>query len=131
MVIGLAPGGVRAQIPFAFNSARLHLDSGTGHYSFEDVTHEPASAAGGTGSGQIKASMDGAIVAVLAEVGDEVVIGQTLLVLEAMKMEHQLKADVDGVVESVNATVGEQVKERQVLITVAAEADGSQSEEQE
>jgi geranyl-CoA carboxylase alpha subunit len=127
----VARRGIRQQIPFAFDGARLHLDSGTGHYSFEDVTHEPASAAGGTGSGQIKASMDGAIVAVLAAVGDEVVIGQTLLVLEAMKMEHQLKADVDGVVESVNATVGEQVKERQVLITVAAEADGSQSEEQE
>ena len=75
--------------------------------------------------------MDGAIVAVLAEVGDEVVIGQTLLVLEAMKMEHQLKADVDGVVERVNAAIGDQVKERQVLITVSAEADGSHSEGQE
>jgi len=122
--------GIREQISYVLDGTCLHLDGGKGHYSFEDVTHEPASAAGGVGSGQIKASMDGAIIDVLAKVGDIVTTGQTLVVLEAMKMEHQLKADVDGVVESVSATVGDQVKERQVLVTVSPEAGTSQSDSQ-
>ena len=109
---------VREKIRFAFAGARLHLDSGTGHYTFEDITHDPASVVGGAASGQIKASMDGAIVDVLAQPGDVVAAGQTLVVLEAMKMEHQLKAGIDGVVESVGASVGDQVKERQVLVTI-------------
>jgi geranyl-CoA carboxylase alpha subunit len=76
-------------------------------------------AAGAVGSGQLQASMDGAIVAVLVQAGDAVSAGQTLVVLEAMKMEHQLKAGIDGVVETVSAAPGDQVKNRQVLVTLA------------
>jgi len=65
--------------------------------------------------------MDGAIVDVLVQEGDVVTAGQTLVVLEAMKMEHQLKAAIDGTVENVSASIGEQVKERQVLVTVGAQ----------
>lgn len=115
--------GILESLSYAFSSGCLYLDAGRGHFSFEDVTQEAAVAAGGTGSGQVKASMDGAIVDVLVGEGDTVTVGQTLVVLEAMKMEHQLKAAVDGVVESVATRVGEQVKERQVLVTVAAQAD--------
>ncbi|MFT5711232.1 MAG: geranyl-CoA carboxylase alpha subunit [Halioglobus sp.] len=118
--------GVRESVSYAFSSGRLYLDAGRGHFSFEDVTQEAAIAVGGARSGEVKASMDGAIVDVLVSEGDSVIAGQTLVVLEAMKMEHQLKAAVDGVVESVATRVGEQVKERQVLVTVAAHADATQ-----
>jgi geranyl-CoA carboxylase alpha subunit len=118
--------GVRETLSYAFSSGRLYLDAGRGHFIFEDVTQEAAIAAGGAGSGQVKASMDGAIVDVLVGEGDAVTVGQTLVVLEAMKMEHQLKAAVDGVVESVATRVGEQVKERQVLVTVATQADATE-----
>jgi geranyl-CoA carboxylase alpha subunit len=57
----------------------------------------------------------------LVQAGDAVSAGQTLVVLEAMKMEHQLKAGIDGVVETVSAVPGDQVKNRQVLVTLAAE----------
>jgi geranyl-CoA carboxylase alpha subunit len=117
--------GLRERVSFAFSETQsgtlLHLDDGSGHWSFEDVTHEAAVAAGVVGSGQLQASMDGAIVAVLVQAGDAVSAGQTLVVLEAMKMEHQLKAGIDGVVETVSAAPGDQVKNRQVLITLAAE----------
>ena len=123
--------GIREQHAYARDGAKLHLDDGAGHYSFEDVTQEPASAAGGAGSGQIKASMDGAIIDVLAQAGDLVVAGQTLVVLEAMKMEHQLKSDVDGVVESVSAAIGDQVKERKVLITVVPQSTSATDDSKE
>ena len=118
--------GVRETLSYAFSSGRLYLDAGRGHFSFEDVTQEAATAAGGVGSGQVKASMDGAIIDVLVGEGDTVTVGQTLVVLEAMKMEHQLKAAVDGVVESVVTRVGEQVKERQVLVTVVEQAGAAE-----
>lgn len=97
-----------------------------GAYSqFEDVTHLSASAKESIGSGQISASMDGAIIEVFVASGDKVLKGQTLVILEAMKMEHPLKADIDGVIDVINVKKGDQVKLRQLLIQVKAdEADG-------
>jgi geranyl-CoA carboxylase alpha subunit len=83
-----------------------------------DVTHRPAAGAGGAGGGQVKATMDGAIVDVLVADGDTVTAGETLVVLEAMKMEHPLKAGIDGVV-ALSCQVGQQVKSKQVLATVS------------
>ena len=45
--------------------------------------------------------------------------GQTLLVLEAMKIQQQIKSDVDGVVDGLIGQVGQQVKKRQLLLNVA------------
>jgi len=60
--------------------------------------------------------MDGLIIDVLVNEGDQVEADQTLIVLEAMKMEHRLKAAISGTVESVLTSVGDQVKTRQLLI---------------
>jgi len=62
--------------------------------------------------------MDGAILEVLVREGDTVEQGQTLVILEAMKMEVQLKADAAGTVESVCVKAGDQVKTRQILVAV-------------
>ena len=115
----IVSNNLRRRCTFAKQDTTVYLDDGNGHFIFTDVTHMPA-AAGGSGSGQVKASMDGAIVDVLVKAGDVVAVGQTLVVLEAMKMEHQLKAGISGVVEAVNAAVGQQVKSKQMLVVVAA-----------
>lgn len=47
-------------------------------------------------AGSLAAPMPGKVFKVLAKVGDTVTQGQTLLILEAMKMEHPIKADKDG-----------------------------------
>ncbi len=111
--------GIRETLCYAFDNNTLYLDDGCGHFVFNDITQQPAAAAGGAGSGQIKALMDGAILEVLVREGDAVEQGQTLVVLEAMKMELQLKADAAGTVKSVNVKAGEQVKTRQILVTVS------------
>jgi geranyl-CoA carboxylase alpha subunit len=115
----IVSNNLRRRCTFAKQATTVYLDDGNGHFIFTDITHMPA-AAGGSGSGQVKASMDGAIVDVLVKAGDVVAVGQTLVVLEAMKMEHQLKAGISGVVEAVNTAVGQQVKSKQVLVVVAA-----------
>ncbi len=115
--------GVRESVAYSFDDKQLYIDDGCGHFILEDVTHKPADAAGGAGSGQVKASMDGAIVDVLVAEGDSVEAGQTLVVLEAMKMEHPLKAGVTGVVKAISCSAGQQVKSKQLLVTVEAPAE--------
>ncbi|MDX5297890.1 MAG: biotin/lipoyl-binding protein, partial [Gammaproteobacteria bacterium] len=86
----------------------------------EDRTHQGREASAGSGSGRVLASMDGAIVALNVQEGDTVSAGQTLVVLEAMKMEHPLKADLAGTVRTCTVSVGDQVKRRQLLIHIDA-----------
>lgn len=72
--------------------------------------------------------MDGAVIEISVTEGDTVRAGQTLAVLEAMKMEHPLKADRDGRASDIRVRAGDQVRNRQVLLTVSAE-DSSNSGE--
>jgi len=108
-------------LDYAFDGERLFIDTGSGNQGFVNTTHEVRSTHQSAGNNEILASMDGAIVDVLVGEGDAVEQGQTVLVLEAMKMEHQLKAEVSGVVESVNARKGDQVSARQLLIEIEAD----------
>ena len=57
-------------------------------------------------------------VNILVNKGDQVIKGQTLLVLEAMKIQQQIKSDVDGIVDDVLGQQGQQVKKRQMLFTI-------------
>ncbi|MFH4310148.1 acetyl-CoA carboxylase biotin carboxyl carrier protein subunit, partial [Acinetobacter baumannii] len=68
--------------------------------------------------GKIRAPMDGAVVNILVNEGDQVVKGQTLLILEAMKIQQQIKSDVDGVVAEILGQQGQQVKKRQMLFSI-------------
>jgi geranyl-CoA carboxylase alpha subunit len=85
---------------------------------FEDITYAPAEPKGGGGANGVRAPMAGRIVKVMAEPGAKVAKNQILVILEAMKMEHELKALADGVVESVSAKAGDQVAIRQTLVTL-------------
>ena len=73
------------------------------------------------GANAIAAPMPGTMIEVLVEVGDAVEAGQTLAVMEAMKMEHLLTALNAGVVTAVHATAGASVDEGAVLIELGAE----------
>ena len=85
----------------------------------ENITYAAPEAAEVVGDGKIRAPMDGAIVNLLVNAGDTVVKGQTLLILEAMKIQQQIKSDVDGVVDELIGQVGQQVKKRQLLLNVS------------
>tara|TARA_B110000116_G_scaffold261028_1_gene264751 strand:+ start:1855 stop:2355 length:501 start_codon:yes stop_codon:yes gene_type:complete len=65
---------------------------------------------------KLKAPMPGKVLDVLVTLGQEVVKGDGLVILEAMKMENVLKADDVGVVKSVNVSIGEAVEKNNVLI---------------
>jgi geranyl-CoA carboxylase alpha subunit len=106
----------------------LHLD-GTPHGA-EDRSLEPALRAGPAGGdGKIRASLTGRVVAVPVAVGDAVQAGQSVLVVEAMKMEHVHAAGVGGVVAAVHAAVGEQVGAGRVVLEITPRAVTAQADQ--
>jgi biotin carboxyl carrier protein len=66
--------------------------------------------------GDLKAPMPGLVVEIPVEEGQKISKGDTLLILEAMKMENSLKAIADGVVKKVMVKKGQAVDKNQVLI---------------
>jgi biotin carboxyl carrier protein len=65
---------------------------------------------------QIKAPMPGLVLSILVAEGDEVKKGDSLLVLEAMKMENMIKSPTDGVIKKVAVKQGDKVEKNEVLI---------------
>lgn len=114
--------GVRRKVNYSLRDRELYLDTGHGNVMIEDVTYAPPVASEVAGDGKIRAPMDGAIINVLVQVGERVVKGQTLVILEAMKIQQQIKSDVDGVVEELIGQVGQQVKKRQQLLNISIDA---------
>ncbi len=76
----------------------------------------PAPAAGG--ANVVSAPMPGNVLKVLVNQGDAVKKGQTLLILEAMKMENEIVAPADGTVQSVSAKEGSAVDTGATLVTL-------------
>ena len=74
-------------------------------------------AAGGAKSG-VKSPLPGVILDIKVNVGDEVKKGQTLIILEAMKMENSINADKDGKVAAINVSKGESVLEGTDLVII-------------
>ena len=83
---------------------------------------EPGASESEDGGG-LTAPMPGKVLDVLVEVGQLVESGQTLMVLEAMKMEHRILASTAGQVTGVHFTAGEQVQQGSVLLEMAETED--------
>lgn len=64
----------------------------------------------------VKATMPGLILEIIAKVGDVVEKGDKLLILEAMKMENVLKSPGEGTISSIEVSQGDGVEKNQVLI---------------
>ena len=81
---------------------------------------EPAAApAAGGPAKPLKSPLPGSITKILVTPGQAVKKGETLLMMEAMKMENEIKAEKDGVVAEIKVTVGQNVMNDDVLLTIA------------
>jgi 3-methylcrotonyl-CoA carboxylase alpha subunit/geranyl-CoA carboxylase alpha subunit len=105
------------------NAGRWHvqLTGGTSQTSAElwldDLSHAPIQAAGTVGpSHELRAPFNGKLMAVHAVVGQTVARGETLLVIESMKLEHALAAPRDAVVAELLVQPGAQVAPGQLLL---------------
>jgi propionyl-CoA carboxylase alpha chain len=102
----------------------VFVDGPDGSSSLTEMPRFAGPSAAGRG-GSLLAPMPGLVVRVLAEAGTAVTVGQPLVVLEAMKMEHEVAAPAGGIVTELRAAPGQQVEAGQVLAVVAAETRGA------
>ena len=85
---------------------------------FKDLIILDGALAEAVGGGRVIAPMHGLLLEVMVKPGDEVSKGQTLAVLEAMKMHYEIQAEIDGTVAEVTAVAGKQVATDDVLIDI-------------
>ncbi|MBK6042063.1 acetyl/propionyl/methylcrotonyl-CoA carboxylase subunit alpha [Streptomyces sp. MBT55] len=102
----------------------LGRDGDAWHVQDHDPVEASLSGAGRSGADTLAAPMPGTVTVVKVAVGDEVEAGQSLLVVEAMKMEHVISAPHAGTVTELDVSAGATVAMDQVLAVVVPVADG-------
>lgn len=85
-----------------------------------DTTAKTSKPSASKGAGAIKAPLPGTILEVKTSAGADVKSGDTLLIMEAMKMENEIKATRDGKVSAVKVNVGDAVMEGDVLVEIGS-----------
>ena len=113
-------------------SINVYVSKGEGQYeassegrrlflSVADKRDRPEKQSSDAGSGpvEVRAQMPGKIISLLVEPGTEVEAGQSLLVIEAMKMQNELKSPKSGTVSKVLVSEGETVPANHRLIVIA------------
>ncbi len=119
-LVVLRTNGVQRHFEVATYDRLVCIDSPLGPVALETVSRFP-SAEDHTAPGSLLAPMPGSIVRIAVAEGDQVVAGQPLLWLEAMKMQHQVTAPIAGTVAELHVTEGQQVEVGAVLAVVTEE----------
>jgi geranyl-CoA carboxylase alpha subunit len=121
--------GVQQTARYVLHDGTVHLDINGLVAAIRETTLEPSAASRRDASSRLVAPMNGAIISVAAKPGDMVAKGQLIVVLEAMKMQHEITAERDGTIEKILVRPGDQVATRQVLVELKAEASADRAEE--
>ena len=115
--------GMMESARFLRDGDRLYLLHRGTTIAVRDLTlAAPTSAAAAGGDGKVRAAMNGRVVAVLVKPGEQVTLGQPVMTLEAMKMEHVHTAGVAGTVSAIDVAEGEQVTTGRIVVEIAAVA---------
>jgi acetyl/propionyl-CoA carboxylase alpha subunit len=109
--------GVRRPFAVHLGGDEVYVDTPRGCLALREQPRFPR-ATEDVAAGSLVAPMPGTVVSVEVAVGDEVVAGQLLAVLEAMKMEHQITAPVAGRVSAVLVTVRQSIDAGAVMVVV-------------
>jgi geranyl-CoA carboxylase alpha subunit len=118
-VVDLAglPTGARVDKAHVAGST-WHLHFGSIDFVVDDASFEPTSRGGSAAAqNELRAPFNGKVIAVKAQPGAKVVRGDTLLVIESMKLEHSLAAARDAIVKTIHVEPGQQAATSQVLVT--------------
>ncbi len=83
--------------------------------------------ASASGTGAVRSPMPGTVIALSVAMGDAVVAGQTVAVVEAMKMEHALRAGMDGIVSDVHVAIGASVAMDAAIVSITGAASSGEA----
>ncbi len=104
---------------------RWHVQQGGIDLWVEDASYDPPQhTASGTTALELRAPMNGKVLAIAAQAGSTVHKGDVLLIIESMKLEHAITAPRNATVVAVQVSPGQQVAPQQVLLRFAAEGTG-------
>jgi len=123
--------GVQQSARFAVQNNALYLDVDGAVFEVRDTTLAPAGSSRSAGSLRLLAPMNGVIVGVLAKPDDPVAKGQCVVVLEAMKMQHEIVAERDGTIDKILVKPGDQVATRQLLVKLKPDEAATPPREEE
>jgi 3-methylcrotonyl-CoA carboxylase alpha subunit len=112
--------GIRSASHYVESGDDLYVTKAGQAWMLRHIVEDPEASGGAAGGGAVIAPMPGKIIAVSVENGQRVKVGDPLLTLEAMKMEHVLRSPQRGHVEGLEVGVDEQVAEGTILLTVKA-----------
>ena len=115
--VDLEVDGVRRRYDVHLAGSTAYVDSALGATALVAAERYPEPGSG-LAAGALTAPMPGTVVRVDVAKGATVEVGQMLVVLEAMKMEHAVRAGVDGTATEVRVAVGDQVEDGAVLVVV-------------
>ena len=115
--------GVRSNVTVDRRRDTWYVTVGGDTWIFDEVVHRghDDAAVGTHGDGVVRSPMPGTVIAVAVEQGATVSAGQTVAIVEAMKMEHALTSPADGVVETVHVAAGGRVALDQPIVTITAD----------
>lgn len=101
----------------------IHLDGEAYRLAYTDAATFHAAAAGGAAGDVVRAPMPGVVIASPVAVGDAVAAGDTLIVIESMKLETAIKAPRAGTVETVSFTLGQTFDRDAILVKLVSEGE--------
>ena len=116
--VDLEAGGHRRRFSVhAEPTGAVHVNCDAGQLSLVEQPRHPR-IEDVAAAGSLASPMPGAVWKVLAAAGDDVTKGQPLLIIEAMKMEHEIVAPVDGPLEELRVAEGDQVEAGTILAVI-------------
>ncbi|MEO1311203.1 MAG: acetyl/propionyl/methylcrotonyl-CoA carboxylase subunit alpha [Pseudomonadota bacterium] len=108
--------GVETLVDVAAHAGGLRVHIDAEHWDVGLADPLSGAADGHSAAGSLVAAMPGVVTGLAVEPGASVAAGATLMVMEAMKMEHAVKAPADGVVKAFRFSPGDQVKDGDLLV---------------
>jgi acetyl-CoA/propionyl-CoA carboxylase biotin carboxyl carrier protein len=126
--VSVGDGRIRKDVTAEVNGRRVTVALWVPESS-EDMLSRPVSTAAkprrqhhagviGSGSGKVTVPMQGTIVKVNVEVGQSVEAGETVVILEAMKMENAVNAEKSGVIRTIKVATGDSVSAGDVVVEI-------------
>jgi geranyl-CoA carboxylase alpha subunit len=112
--------GSRIAYRYAAADDRIYLHAAGRDFVFVSMSFAPPEAKAGQADGVSRATLNGKVAQIAVGVGDRVELGQSIMVLEAMKMEHHVVASRAGRVKSLGVALGDQVAPGQMLVEIVA-----------
>jgi biotin carboxyl carrier protein len=110
-------GGVRREIVIDGWRFELEIESAA-RAALRERARRGRSEAASSGATEVHAIIPGVVVGVSVAAGDDVVAGQQLLAVEAMKMQNELRAPRDGTIERVAVGVGQTIEVGDLLLVL-------------